>query len=312
MRGCYRDEASRAEVRTQWAELVVPGFVKSEVRPIVPLVPRSGPLVAIDVGANKGFWSKALLQTFPDMVDRIYMIDPSPENYAELTNREDNLMFSPEDLEHLSAFNFAAGAEEGTATLYTNEDGSPLASLYPHLISGKSGANMGVTLDYKITTDVKTIDSFMDREKIVHADIMKMDTEGHEFDVLLGAGNALKNGKIDCLFWEFGMHQVESRHFFIDFYEYLTRCGYRLYQVVSDVAVPIFGYSYIYENFTTNFSFAATRADAVPEWFCEDDYLSNNPDVKVAVEAGAFKSGLDHWIQHGRNEHRLLQRPEHR
>ncbi|MBP0579452.1 FkbM family methyltransferase [Labrys sp. LIt4] len=304
----YRDKESRESIRQRWATADVPGYMRAEVAPLVPLIPRAAKLVALDIGANKGFWSKAFLKSFPGAVSHIYMIDPSPENVSELENKKDNLIFSPEDFRLLSAHNFAAGATNGAATLYTNEDGSPLGSLYPHKVSGQAGANMGVILDTKISTAVKTVDDFIAEQGISHVDIMKMDTEGHEFDILTGSIQALKNQKIDCLFWEFGMHQVESRHFFIDFYEYLNDLNYDLYFIKNGAAQIIKKYSYAYENFTTNFNFAATRRSAVPEWFSEEKYLSDHPDVKASVEAKTIPSGLHHWLHYGRNEGRRLRR----
>lgn len=39
--------------------------------------------------------------------------------------------------------------------------------------------------------------------------------------------------------------------------------------------------------------------------FNEKAYLANNPDVAAAVANGSIKSGLDHYLQWGRNENRL-------
>ena len=43
--------------------------------------------------------------------------------------------------------------------------------------------------------------------------------------------------------------------------------------------------------------------------FDENFYLSNNPDVKAAVDAGAFSSGLQHFQQNGLAEGRVLVSP---
>ncbi|HEY1856826.1 hypothetical protein [Acidocella sp.] len=44
--------------------------------------------------------------------------------------------------------------------------------------------------------------------------------------------------------------------------------------------------------------------------FDEETYLRLNPDVRLAVAAGAFRSGLEHFQRFGGNEGRLLARPE--
>src|ERR1700722_15123155 len=44
--------------------------------------------------------------------------------------------------------------------------------------------------------------------------------------------------------------------------------------------------------------------------FDEETYLRLNPDVRLAVAAGAFRSGLEHFQRYGGGEGRLLARPE--
>ncbi len=41
----------------------------------------------------------------------------------------------------------------------------------------------------------------------------------------------------------------------------------------------------------------------------EPDYLTANPDVRAAVSCGHFGSGYEHWLSHGRLEHRPLSLP---
>lgn len=40
-------------------------------------------------------------------------------------------------------------------------------------------------------------------------------------------------------------------------------------------------------------------------WFGESEYLRCNPDVQRAVYSGQFRSGYDHYLQHGRYEVRV-------
>ena len=40
-------------------------------------------------------------------------------------------------------------------------------------------------------------------------------------------------------------------------------------------------------------------------WFGESEYLRCNPDVQRAVYNGQFRSGYDHYVQHGRYEVRV-------
>lgn len=258
MRGKYDDPALRAATRAQWAADNVRAIRWGEVKPLRPLLRRGRELVAIDVGANKGFWAKALLNTLGDAVAHIHMLDPSPENYRELTRREDNLIFDPEDFGRLSAYPVAAGAAAAVARLYTNEDGSPLASLYRHETNGYADGELTeLRLSEAFEVPVVTIDGFIAEQGLAQVDLMKIDVEGHEFAVLEGADAALREGRIQVVSWEFGMHQVESRHFFVDFHRYLTERGYELYRLMGGSPHRIERYDYSLENFTDNFQFAA-------------------------------------------------------
>lgn len=310
MRGIYKDPALREEARRTWAGEHVPSYMIGEIDPLRPLLPRHSGLTAIDVGANKGFWTKALLNSFPGAVSHVYMLDPSPENFRELTERDDSLMFSAEDFAHISAYQLAAGAEAGEAAFYTNEDGSPLGSMYPH----DSGAPVGFgefAFDQTYKVRVETIDIFMAKHGIEHVHLMKLDVEGHELAVLEGADVALSLGRIDCVVWEFGLHQVESRDFFIDFHRFLTARGFEIWVLRDCIAYPVPRYTYDLENFTSTFIYAARRRGAPtvppPEGFEETKYLQANPDVANAVRKGNLVSGLHHWLQFGKREDRPLE-----
>ena len=310
MQGRFRTAAEREDIRRFWASTNIPSHILGEVYPLKPLLSRWSDLVAVDVGANKGLWAKALLNTFPGGVAQIHMLDPSPENYRELMEREDSLAFEAADFPKLSAYPYAAGARRGTAVLYTNEEGSPLASLYPHSEGGEASTPGSVPLRERLEVEVVPLDVLLEERGIDHVDILKLDVEGHEYAVLEGAERALRAGQIDVLFWEFGMHQVESRRFFIDFWTFLTERGYDLYAVDDVSARRIERYERRFENFTRNFDFAARRRDAPlvqpPEGFDEAEYLAANPDVTLTVRKGTFESGRQHWLTLGHQESRPL------
>lgn len=258
MQGRYRGAEERARQRAIWRAEDVPGYMAAEVAPLARLLRRTEGLVAVDVGANKGFWSKAFLNSFPGAVERVHMIEPSPENHRELTRREDNLVFDADDFPHLSAHGFAVGAAPGRAALHTNEEGSPLASLYPHELHGFGEESWRLTGREEVEVD--TLDDFLDRERIAFVDALKLDIEGHEFPALLGAEKALASRRIGAIAFEFGPHQVESRYFFKDFYKLLVPKGYDLFLRVrgSRVLEPVTRYDYRYEDHTRDNIFMAS------------------------------------------------------
>ena len=61
------------------------------------------------------------------------------------------------------------------------------------------------------------------KEKIDRISLLKIDTEGTEYDVLMGGKETLKQGKIDIIQFEFNEMNVYSRTFMKDFVEILPK-----------------------------------------------------------------------------------------
>lgn len=262
MKGSFRAAAEREMQRQSFRAKEVPLLTRREVQPLLSFYPDQRDLTVLDIGANKGQWTRALLDVFGDRVARVHMFDPSPENYRELNNREDSLAgLGPEESERITAHQSAMGSTPGTATLYTNDDGSPHGSLYPHEENGYVGGPLrDIRLDTTIEVPVDTVDEFISRSEIASVEIMKLDTEGHEMDVLCGAERSIELNKIKLILFEFGMHQVESRHFFKDFWQFFTRRLYTIYFVDDNGKVhPISRYGYQWERFNYNCEFIASR-----------------------------------------------------
>lgn len=50
------------------------------------------------------------------------------------------------------------------------------------------------------------------------------------------------------------------------------------------------------------------RLESLSGQFDEELYLEVNQDIRIAVEKGIYKSGYQHWLEHGRHEERLGKR----
>jgi FkbM family methyltransferase len=261
MRGTYRGAEERSQIREQWAQNVVPKLATREIEPLLGFLGDRTGLTVLDIGANKGLWTRALLNVFGDRVARVHLFDPSPENYRELTNEDDSLAgFTASEFRRLVVHACGLGAAPGTATLYTNEDGSPLSSLYPHEEPGWGERMKHIRLSHRVEVRIDTVDRALSASGIESVDLMKIDTEGHEMDVLLGAEHALRARKVDLITFEFGVHQVESRHFFKDYWLHLTERGYHLFFIDdAGTVTPLERYEYRWEQFNRNWEFVASR-----------------------------------------------------
>lgn len=255
MRGTYRGD-ERSIIRQQWKDVIIPQFHKVEVEPLRYFVQHRTDMITLDVGANKGFWAKCMLDTYS--VSHVYMIDASPENIVELQNEEDSLVFFEQDFAKISAYHYALSSRKGFTTLYTNEDGSPLASLYSHNVEG---IDVFGGLDKTLRVPMTSIDDFLaDHAEIKRVDVLKLDVEGAEYNVLIGAHGAIANRKIDIITFEFGLHQVDARNFFRDFYFLLTNSGYRLFNISHEGTLSsVEKYEYRFENFGDQFTYVAER-----------------------------------------------------
>jgi len=173
--------------------------------------------IIFDVGANVGNYSESIKQLSPE--SDLYSFEPHPKIYITLesSSRKNNY----------KAFNLALGKEESKLMLYdyeNNKEGTEHASLYKETF--EKFYNEKVT-SYEV--DVITLDKFIKENNINKINLLKIDTEGNDFNVLLGANESLKKGLIDIIHFEFNSMNVYSRVYFRDFYELLNNFDfYRL------------------------------------------------------------------------------------
>jgi FkbM family methyltransferase len=201
--------------------------------------------VLFDVGANVGHYSSMLLRQFPTAF--IHAFEPHPKNYSRLIG-------SAFPVQRVKCHNVALGESTGTLTLYDHaaNDGSEHASLYEATITEFHHRSA-------LATDVpmETLDNVAAKEGIECIDFLKIDTEGHELAVLLGASQLLREGRIGIIQFEFNALHVFSRAFFRDFRNILH--AYSLYRLLPNGLLPL------NSDITTTEIFAFQNVLAVPK-----------------------------------------------
>lgn len=162
--------------------------------------------IVLDVGGNLGFFALIL----SDLVGgngKVYTAEPSKYSYGRL---EKNLAIN--HLTNVESLNFGFGEREGTELLYYNPGQTGLSSIV-HKPTENS-----IKEEIKITT----IDKF--RENVGRRiSFIKIDTEGFEPQVLLGAQKVLREDK-PVIFIELGSKYLESSEKSI---EILKRFNYK-------------------------------------------------------------------------------------
>jgi len=133
-------------------------------------------VVALDVGASIGNWTASINSAIPNA--QIVAFEPSREAFASLEKRFHN---NP----NVRCFNLALGKSDKKAVLFSNASASGLGSLTKRRLD-----HLEIKFDSPEEVKVSRLDTWMKSQpRDFSPNILKMDVEGHEFDVLLGGGH---------------------------------------------------------------------------------------------------------------------------
>lgn len=172
-----------------------------------------------DVGANKGDYTLALSDAFPDAI--VHSFEPSHYTF--------NLLFQNiGGRRGVVINNFGLGEHKENLELYSDCEGSGLASIYKRDLD-----YLGISMDKSEMVCIDTLDHYCEENNIHTIDFLKLDVEGNELNVLRGAKKMLESGCIYRIQMEFGGCNIDSRTFFRDFWNML-HCRYRVYRVLKD------------------------------------------------------------------------------
>jgi FkbM family methyltransferase len=177
-----------------------------EFRDIRRLLPRERINMIFDVGANVGETALAFRRHFPSAT--IHCFEPNSELAPRLTGLNANLNV------HSVALSSRIG-ESGFSRFGASSD------LYC-LTDDVSGEI--VALD--------TVDNFCKSKSIDHIHYLKIDTEGHDLEVLRGAASMLADFRIDLIQAEVSMNPDNNLHVsFFKVANHLEPLGYRLFGI---------------------------------------------------------------------------------
>lgn len=197
---------------------------------------KNNKVVIFDVGANKGDYSKLIINVFQN-VD-CYCFEPSVNTFTYL---QKNL----KDLQSVKLFNIGFGENSGNMILWSDKEFSGIASVYQRNLE-----HYGIEMKNFEKINIKTIDEFCIENNINHINLLKLDIEGHELSALNGATNMLNNKKINYIQFEFGGCNIDSRTYFQDFW-YKLKDNYNIYRIIKNGLIPIKEYNESYEVFLT-------------------------------------------------------------
>ncbi|MDP3069245.1 MAG: FkbM family methyltransferase [Opitutaceae bacterium] len=174
------------------------------------------PFVAIDGGANRGDYSRAIFAAAraAGLAAEVHAFEPAPACVAALRSA-----FGAEKGFHLVPH--ALSDRAGEATLHDGREGSSQASLVPRAEhAGGSAA--------AITVPLARLDDYLGAQGITRVDLLKLDVEGHELAALRGLGDRLRPGEVDAIQFEYGGAALDAGTTLRDLYRLLEARGYVL------------------------------------------------------------------------------------
>lgn len=187
-------------------------------KPIVNIIKENNIDHFLDVGSCWGIYSLRLCKVFKNL--NILTFDPIKKNIQRLKKS-----IFKNKINNIKVFHTALGSKKGNIELGATEDYSP---------NYKIDENNSVISEY---SSIDTLDNLLpvQNKKLV----IKIDTEGFEYEVLKGADNLLKNNKCYCQ-----IEIIPSNK--SDIFLYLRERNYKLISTNTNNKTD-----YIFSNFIT-------------------------------------------------------------
>lgn len=179
---------------------------------------------AFDVGANLGQSAIDICEHHPECV--IWCFEPIPATYQLLENQL-------RQYSNCKLFPIALGAKVSHGIMEVN-----LAASDTNRIISTAEDRLETGDSSRLTVPIETLDHFVSKHAVGNIDFLKIDTEGHDLDVLQGAVATLKARKTGILQVEAGMNPENRLHVplqrFIDFLYPLDYLLFGLYEQMHE------------------------------------------------------------------------------
>jgi FkbM family methyltransferase len=209
----------------------------------------NSPVIIFDVGANVGEWSRAMAARLSSngVSYVIHAFEPFPDTFQLLSRNIEAWNLTKAVIPHNRALSAASSERE----FFSLGAGAGRNSLHP-------------IPDAEATTRTivpcSTLDAECDGAHITAPLFTKIDTEGHDFEVILGAAGLIDASRVRIIQFEYNHRWIMARHYLRDAFEFFLPRGYRIGKETR------FGVEF-YE-----------RWDPLLETFHEDNFLAVTAD----------------------------------
>lgn len=206
--------------------------------------------IVIDAGANCGEWSQFALQTEPGI--SLFAFEPVLPVFNLLNQ---NLS----GYENVHCYNKALCDTLGKGSFHYYDETVERSALsgfyYREVLRG----------DFQepkvIEVDLETITHFCSKEGIDRIDFLKIDTEGAEWKVLLGAKEMIAAHKIGVVQFEYGGCYIDAKTTLEEIFHFFRENDYYVFRIVPNGLVYIYEWSPSLENFDLSNYCAVCKED---------------------------------------------------
>ncbi|MDY7002605.1 MAG: FkbM family methyltransferase [Cyanobacteriota bacterium] len=181
--------------------------------------------VIFDVGANVGKWTEEVFNYCSNV--KLHLFEPAPQTYKVLDRKIAEQKFREQPVTNCIGI-----AEDNVVKQFYYYDKHNVLSTFKRRFSIDKIGKYGFPREIKALTT--TIDSYCQQKAIRRINFLKVDTEGSELDVLLGAKQSLHRGKIDYIQFEYGGTYKDAQITLKQVFDYLQKYRYSIFKVLQD------------------------------------------------------------------------------
>jgi FkbM family methyltransferase len=190
--------------------------------------------IIFDVGANVGEWTDLVSKIAPETL--IYSFEPSKQTFKTLSERKFG--------DKISIHNIGLGDKNETKNFFIHEKNSTLNSAFARKLNDNNASDVRTE-----KVNFETLDSFCMKNKIDNISFLKIDTEGNESSVLMGAQRYVKEGKINAIQFEYGGTYIDARILLKDIFKFFENTSYSIFKLKQNGLQACPAYTEELENF---------------------------------------------------------------
>jgi len=203
-----------------------------------------GSMAFFDVGANVGIWAQNLIhnlnqEKINEGAVEFHLFEPEPAAYTELTKT----------LLNIDKFKTFQINQKGVTDICGNFSFGVIGEK-----AGRNSLKHFPTQNLLRTIEIEciSISQYCHNKNISHINLLKIDTEGNDFNVILGAKDFLQKGKIDIIQFEYNHSWISFRYYLKDVFDLVLPLGYSVGKVTSKGIIRFEGWNPQLDSFMMN------------------------------------------------------------